>query len=168
MAITVRPATENDVTWIIHQLRDFSQFYGTNKQLFTSAEQIRAPFTNLIEKHIVLIAEDVQDVGADVLSAQAETVSPGRALMRLGFMAGTLAPHPFNPDIRVLTEIFWWTSNDKRNSRAGAKLLNTFIEIGKKTADWVALGISGPSRVNEKHLLKRGFHLQERIYLMEV
>lgn len=48
-------------------------------------------------------------------------------------------------------------------------LLNEFVAFGHANADWIALSlIEGASPVKQSSLVKRGFHLHESSYLLEV
>lgn len=134
--------------WLVSQLREFSAFFGTKKSLYGTEENARLGITNMINGHIVLVAE--------------------REGQLLGFIAGVITPHMFNPNIRVLAETFWWVAEEHRGSRAGLMLLNEFMDYGTANCDWITFALEHHSPVDEKCLLRRGFHLQERSYLMEV
>lgn len=131
------------------ELTRFSEFYGTKKQLFPHPEKAAEILLGMIEKHVFLIAKE----------------SDGTPC---GFIAGFLAPHFFNPDITVLTEIFWWVDEHHRNTRAGAVLLADFVNYGKLKADWITLCLVQQSPVKEESILKRGFRRTESSFLMEV
>lgn len=103
----------------------------------------------MIDRHVVFIAD----------SKDAKPI---------GFVGGYSIPHPFNPDIKLLSEMFWWVSEEHRGSRAGLMLLNAFTSYGKEHADWVTMAIEHNSPINERALTKRGYKLQERSYLLEV
>jgi RimJ/RimL family protein N-acetyltransferase len=147
--IVVRKAETTDVDWLLPQLLRFSDFYGTKHSLFGDVDYARAALARMIENHLFIIAES-KDVGP------------------IGFIAGSLVLHPYNPKIKVLAENFWWVDEAHRGTRAGAILLKVFMEYGKENADWINFTLEQHSPVNEKTLLKRGFRLQERTYLMEV
>lgn len=147
--IRIRPADANDVPWLVGQLRIFSRFVGTKKPLFSDDEYARIGMTNMVKDHLVLMADD-------------------DAHGQVGFIAGLVTPHMMNPTIRTLVEVFWWVAEDHRHTRAGAALLNDFIAWGKAHVDWITFGVEAKSPVRESTLLKRGFRLQERNYLMEV
>lgn len=149
MSITVRKAVKDDVDFLLSQLDVFSDFYGTKKRLFPNEDYAREKLTELIKGQVVFIAEK-QGVGS------------------IGFIAGILFNHPFNPDIRVLSETFWWVQEEHRNSRAGLMLLNEFTEFGKETADWVTTAIEEKSPINDRVLLKRGYKATEKNFLLEV
>lgn len=149
MSITVRQAVKDDVDFLLSQLAVFSDFYGTKKKLFPNEDYAREKLTELIKGHVVFISEK-QGVGS------------------IGFIAGILFNHPFNPDIRVLSETFWWVQEEYRNSKAGLMLLNKFTEIGKDSADWTTIAIEEKSPISDRVLLKRGFKPTEKNYLLEV
>jgi hypothetical protein len=86
----------------------------------------------------------------------------------VGLIAGFVTPHFFNPEIRVLAEMFWWVDVEFRNTSAGSRLFAEFLNWGKENADWVTMVLEHNSPVREETLLKRGFRLQERSYVYEV
>ena len=151
MNIGIRPGRPEDIDWLLGQLKNFSDFFGTKLSLFGADEDYSRFVIQsfMSEPHVLLIAEK-EDVGP------------------IGFVAGIVTPHLFNPAIKVLAESFWWVDEAHRGSRAGLMLLNDFIAWGKTRVDWITFALEEKSPVNEKALLKRGFRLQERSYLMEI
>lgn len=148
--MNIRPATFDDADWLLMELRDFSRFFGTRRSLFPDDERTALlGLSHLIRKEPIFVAE----------------ASDGE---RVGFVAGTLAPHPFNPEIMVLTELFWWVTTEHRGSSAGARLLEKFINYGREHADWINLTLEANSPINPATLERRGFRLRERSYLLEV
>jgi hypothetical protein len=143
---SIRKATIEDLEWLLQELKTFSAFIDCKTQVFNE-DYGRAMFPLMLDKHVVFIAE-----------------SEGE---RLGFIAGLLTPHPFNPNIKILQELFWWVSEQHRRSRAGLMLLNTFIEEGKRLANWTIMSLESNSPVREETLLRRGFRLKERAYILE-
>lgn len=148
MQISIRRASQSDIVWLLDQLQKFSAFYGTKRSVFGPMETSHAFVLMLIRDHLVFIADDA-DVG------------------QIGFIAGIVANHPYNPEIFVLTESFWWVDEAYRGSRAGLMLLNEFTAWGKANADWTIMTLEHHSPVNEKTLTKRGYKPIERSYLLE-
>lgn len=147
--MTVRRAIEADTPWLLVQLRAFAQFFGTHRSLFPARDDHAVLLLGtLIDEHPFFIAEE--------------------AGHRMGFICGTLAGHPFNPEIRTLNEVFWWVDPHHRRGRAGLALLERFIEYGRKHADWVVMTLEAKSPVHPETLQKRGFHVHETTYLLEV
>lgn len=153
MSITVRPAESSDIPWLIEQLRQFAQFFGTKKSLFGNTSHAEATLQRLIESQPFFVA-DRGDAGENT--------------ERLGFIAGSLFPHPWNPDIRMLTETFWWVAPAARGTKAGLFLLDRFLDVGHEHADWIHFTLEAQSPVNPRTLERRGFALHERAYLLEV
>lgn len=147
--IQVRRATLDDVPWLVDQLRLFSKFFGTKRSLFPGDQAAAYGLKEMIRDHIVFVA-DLDGTGP------------------IGFIGGYYVRHPFNNAIRTLTETFWWTDEEHRGSRAGLMLLNAFLDWGKQNADWILFALETHSPVKQDVLTKRGFHLQESNYLMEV
>lgn len=146
--ISVRRAKSEDVGYLVAQLKEFSVFFGTRRPLFPTEEFASVSMLGFIENHLVLIAE--------------------RGGEQIGFIAGMITPHAFNPEIKVLLEMFWWVNELHRGSRAGLLLLEEFTAWGRANVDWILMGLEAKSPVNEKVLTKRGFKLHERSFLLEV
>lgn len=149
MNTTVRPATVQDIPWLLDELRKFSAFFGTRKPLFPEDEdKALAVVSGLIGSQVFFVSE-----------------TEGQ---RSGFIAGILAPHGFNDEIIQLTEVFWWVSPEYRHTRAAAALYSEFMRVGKEQADWIVMTLEMSSPVNPALFEKRGFRLHERSYLLEV
>ena len=144
--MVVRPGATEDVEWIVEELRQFAAWVERKHLLFAEA-YTREWMPRLIADHFVRVAE----VGGE----------------RAGVIAALVGAHPINPSLRTLTELFWWVSLDHRASRAGLLLLEAFVEWGRMHADWVLLSLEADSPVKEKTLVRRGFMLKERGYLLE-
>lgn len=145
----IRRANLSDVPWLLEQLRQFDRFFGGKKSLFPDDPEVATAIVGgLVETQPFFISE-----------------SKGTPI---GFIAGALAPHPYNPSLLVLAELFWWVSPEFRGSLSGARLLAHFIEHGEQNADWIQLTLEAKSPVSEQSLLKQGFQLYERSYLREV
>jgi len=147
MLITIRKAILEDIPWILEELKKFSKFYETKNNLFPSESHASVKLGELIEGHVAFIAEE--------------------EVLKMGFIIGVHNQHFFNPALTVLTEIFWWVKEEYRGTRAGYMLLDNFINYGKVHADWVVMTLEEKSPVKDKILLKKGFHLHERSYLLE-
>jgi hypothetical protein len=145
----VREGRPDDIDWLVAQLREFSRFFGTRMPLFGDEAFVRAGLEVQMRDHFMRIAVDDQD-------------------QRLGFIGGILTPHMYNPAIKVLCETFWWVAPEHRGSSAGARLLAEFLLFGRAHADWMTFALEVQSPVREETLLRHGFRLQERQYLMEV
>lgn len=146
--VSVRHAKANDLPFIIEELKSFSVFFNSKIPLFQDERHAVNVMLTHINEHLLLVAEDARGL--------------------LGFIGGMYHPHTFNPNIHVLTETFWWCAEKFRQSRAGLVLLNEFTRIGKTKADWIVFTLEQDSRVNEKHLHKRGYLNKERTYILEV
>lgn len=145
----VRRATTADIDWLLGELNEFADFLDTSKKLYADDEAYgRNLLTNFIEKHFVLVAE--------------------RDGARVGFIAGYVMPHMFNPKLRVLAEIWWWVNPAHRKTRAALMLLNEYTKWGKENCDLVTMAVETITPVNERCLTKRGYRLHERSYLLEI
>ena len=147
--VSVRRATFDDLGWLLIQLQEFAAWYGTRKSFFGSVQHAEALVGTLIETQFVAIAE--QDG------------------QRVGLIAGTLSPHPFNPDLNMASELWWWVTPPARGSRAGAMLLQAFDEWADASeADLVNFTLEANSPVREQTLEKRGYRLMEKQFVREV
>lgn len=149
MTILIRRARSDDIPWLIEQLRAFSAFFGTERPIFPTDQQRAEQFLEgLIFQHPFHVAHDWTHG-------------------RIGFIAGALAPHPYNQTIRQLTEMFWWVTPEHRRSRAGSMLLEAFVEEGKQRAHWIVMTLEHNSPVKDATLTKRGFKHMSRDFLLE-
>lgn len=146
--VNVRTAEASDVDWLAVEANKFSKFYATKRELFPSVEKAKELLKAMMDAHLFLISEIKGE--------------------RTGFVAGYYLNHPFNPSIRLLAETFWWVKEEFRAGRSGLTLLNAFVGFGKRHADWITFSLEHKSPVNERTLLKRGFTLNEKSYLLEV
>jgi hypothetical protein len=152
-AITVRPATPDDLPWLHEQARAFSAWFGeqtgTTRPLYEDGAHAEATFRMWMADHVVLIAE-----------------RPDTGL--LGLVAGLLVPHFMNPGIRTLCEILWWVPVEHRGSRAALLLLETFLAVGRERADWISFSLNRYTSVAGRSLGRRGFQPLEQTLLLEV
>ena len=86
----------------------------------------------------------------------------------VGLIAGAVQPHPFNPTLRMATELWWWVTPPARHSRAGLALLNAYDEWADSVADLKGMTLEVASPVNPDTLLRRGYQLAEYQYIAEV
>jgi RimJ/RimL family protein N-acetyltransferase len=145
--INLRLATTEDTEWLFEQCEAFARFYGSKISLAGDPEYGKFFLNNLIEKHYVLIGEKDGD--------------------RAGFIAGMVTSHHFNPHIMQLAELLWWVREEHRNSGVGAKLFKAFVEYGKENCDWITFTLEENTPIGDAVLLKQGFRLTEKAYLME-
>lgn len=87
----------------------------------------------------------------------------------VGLIAGMLAPHPFNPGLRLASELFWFVAPEYRGSRAGLLLLLAFDSWAEQEgAHAVHMALEAGSPVNDRFLTKRGYRKAEVHYLRDV
>lgn len=159
MTLVVRPAKITDIDWLLSQLKQFAAFNKTELSLFGGPPETQhQTLSNLIRNHVLLICEKQPEVQLE---------DPDPAWMPVGLICGALHRHMFNPEIRCLTEYFWWVDPDHRNSRAGQLLFKEFDLYGKELADWVTFSLLENSPDFSGYLEKNGFRLIEKSYLKE-
>lgn len=144
-----RPASLRDLPWLLEQLWAFDEFCGTKYSLIPKEEgSATTLLANLIGGTFFRVAEK-QD-------------------KQVGFICGVLQPHYLNTKIITFTELFWWVLPEFRNGRAGIMLFEEFREFGIQHAHWIVVNLEYESPVKSESLLKRGFRLKERTFLLEV
>lgn len=140
--------------WILEQLRAFDRFFGARRSLFPDEDYATTQLRQLIASGPFFVAD--------------EQLPKGEPIACIGFIAGFVAPHFMNPSLHVLNELFWWVDASFRGSSAGARLLDAFLAYGREHADWIVFTLEAKSPVNPATLERKGFHLHERSYLLEV
>lgn len=152
--IHTRAATVDDVPWILGELKKFATFLGTERSLFPNEDYAIAKLQELIETQVFCIAES--------------TIENAHDGTRVGFIGGLCSPNFFNPEIMVLTELFWWVTPEWRGTRAGALLFADFLNSGRTRANVIVVSLEEQSPLHEETLTKRGFRRFERSYILEV
>lgn len=147
--VTVRRAVPGDVPWLLPQLREFADGFGSDYEMWPGDDDAELILRQMIGAAVFFVAVTEEGMG-------------------VGYIVGHLAPHYFNPRLFVLSELAWWVAPEHRGSRAGLLLLNAFLEVGDRSAHWVSFTLEAKSPVNERTLTRRGFTLYERAYLREV
>lgn len=139
-----------DIPLICVQLARFAQLYSRKYPPYKDLETSEKILQNIIENHLFYVA--VKDDTHELV----------------GFIAGFVCDHIYNPDIKVLTEAFWWTDEKHRRSGIGMQLLEAFEGWGKKNVDWIFMTIEEETPLDEKIFLDRGFKRKEINYIMEI
>jgi N-acetylglutamate synthase-like GNAT family acetyltransferase len=154
VTISVRPATSTDIPWLLEQLEQFGKAKDSLCSLWPDPNHATSILETLIEKETVWIAE--KQIGA--LLGQA-----------VGFIAGLLSAHPYNPAVTVLSEMVWWVEPRERMNGVGQALLDAFTEHGRKHANRITVSIVlGFTEIDHTPLLNRGFKPHELSFLYEV
>ena len=147
LMVEIRRATVDDIDWLLSELKEFAKFFGTGISFYGDEMYSRQALENVLNDHVAFIAQHTEH-------------GP------IGFVVGLVTQHIFNPQVRVLTELFWWVTEKHRKSRAGLLLLEVFIKWGREHADLITIALEHQSPINENALIKRGFHLHERSYIL--
>lgn len=145
---TIRHATPDDIPWLIEQTKAFAEFNKTKFFSFPNEGYARTKLLDMMDQHFMRLAV--------------------RGNERLGFIAAWWLPHPYNPEIILLSETFWWVSEEHRHGRAGLMLLDEFVEFAHGRANCATFSLLENSPVNERVLLKRGFKKHESAYILEL
>lgn len=150
----VRRADLTDIPWLLEQMRAFDEFFGARHRLFPSESTARAFLTAMIS-----------DGDQPFFIAQND--------VRTGFIGGAIGPHYLNPDLLVLSELFWWVVPKHRGSSAGGRLLVEFEEFGRRRgAHLICMTLEkrtlDEGLIDPRSLLSRGYVEKERAYLLEI
>lgn len=141
----VRKAVPSDIPWLLTQLREFAAFHPIGPRIMGTDANAEVLLGHLIATQFVAVAD-----------AEGTPV---------GLIAGAVSPHPFNPELRVATELWWFVSPAHRGSRAGLALLDSYEAWAKENADVRGMTLEANSPVNPRVLLKRGYQLAETQYV---
>lgn len=141
----VRRATDKDIPWLVEQATAFMEYSGY-RSLFDS-EYLPHLVSDCVNHHLVLVA-----------LAKSEKV---------GMLIAHRCPHPYNPKKILLAELCWWVDPTARGTTAGATLLTTYFEWGKRNADMVTMSLMEHSPIKAASLEKRGFKRKETSFVWE-
>lgn len=146
----IRQAMLADIDELCSQLKEFSEDYSTDFPPYKDQETSSKILKNLIENHLFYVA------------------STDDTCEMVGFIAGFVCDHIYNPDIKTLAEAFWWVNKEHRRSGVGIELLETFEHWGKKNVDLIYMTIEEDTPLDERIFLNRGFKKKETAFVMEV
>lgn len=146
MGIIVRQANLEDVDWLISCFHKHAQEVPTMAEVFNYEHATKA-LVDGIENHLVLVAEKDGEP--------------------LGYIAGWILPHFFNPEIIALTQALWYVVPGMRGGKAAKKLLDAFTEFGEMNANWIWLDLPVSTNIKEENLAKIGYSLREKWYFKE-
>jgi hypothetical protein len=121
-----------------------------HKMLIDMYSRIEIPASPLSEKKVLEVIKSAMEKGI-VIVAEVE----GKIIGSLGGMANS----DWWSDQKHLSDIWFYVSPDKRNSRAAVKLVKCFIKIGKEIKMKVKLGhyYSGDIERKDKFFDRLGF-----------
>lgn len=144
----VRDARATDIPWMLEELKTFSEFYGSRHPLFPEERTSRILLEELIVHELIWVAEERDEPR--------------------GFLVASLTPHPYNPELRMLSCLLWWVRPEARGGRAARALFDAFQAYGRAHAQWIVMTITKDTPINPSSLEKRGFVPREVSYLLEV
>lgn len=141
-------ASPGDIIWIAGQLRDFASSLGTKNLLIPSTdESLHSELAVMQRDHVLLVTRKGDEL--------------------TGVIGGYFTAHPYNSDVKMLAERFWWVPKQHRGSRAGYLLLREFIKCGDRIADITTMSLLDNSEVDDSILLRLGFRNLEQAYIRE-
>lgn len=142
MTYTARVAEERDSKWI-------EEVAAVN---MLCEELLRPELVNPVRIK-QLVAKGIAEKTCFIAEKDGEPV---------GVLGAFITENLFNPDIKVLSEIFWYVLPEYRQTRAGILLFKLFDVTAKQIANEATLSILiASSEINIDSLEKRGFKLNE-------
>ena len=87
--------------------------------------------------------------------------------VNVGAIGGILTPNLFNPNMTLLTEVFWYVLPEYRNTRAGLLLLDVYSKKAEEVADEASFSLLSTSTVNKNTLEKKGYQFCEYSFRRE-
>ncbi|HLB68751.1 MAG TPA: GNAT family N-acetyltransferase [Thermoplasmata archaeon] len=153
-AIRVTPTSESEFPWIMVKLREQAIDYmtdgGSSLSLYGGDEHAESMLRLLRADHILLTA--VTETGEAV-----------------GFIAGWVSGHPFNPAVRVATHFWWYVDPVHRHSRAASLLLSDFVVTAEdRGCQRITLCLGPRTMIRDESLEKIGFKHSDRCYVKEI
>ena len=142
----VRRAGPDDVPWLLTQLRAFASAYPIPLPIYGSDAHAEVLLGTLMEHQYLAIAARPDGT-------------------RTGLIAGCRVQHPFNPDLWMVSELWWWVTPEDRGSSAGLKLLASLEAWADEQAMPFALTTEATTALNDRHLAKRGYVPVERQFI---
>ena len=105
-------ARPEDIEWIAAEMKVFaSSLKAKHGYIPQTEESLHAELAAMQADHVLLVAWDRGD--------------------RVGTIGGMISTHPYNSDVSLLLERFWWVPEQNRGSRAGYMLLREFSKLGE-------------------------------------
>lgn len=144
---SVSRAKEEDVEWLVDQIKELSDFYGGKREMWPGREFAEELTRSVLRDHLLIVCRSGDE--------------------RVGFLSGLLTPHHMNPSIITLHCHTWWVVPDHRKNGAGFLLLSEFTKIGRRVADSVFMAHGMRCPVDEENLSKMGYKLTEKLYVLE-
>lgn len=146
--MSIRKATVTDVPWICNELERFHSTIKSKHRYLPAQPALRDKVLDMIFHHAVFIKESES--------------SP------MGMIGGYIVDHPFNPDVVLMSETFWWVPPEFRGMGIGIALLEEFVNYGKSMADTIQVSLEITSKVSDNTLMRIGLYPFERVFVMEI
>lgn len=145
-SVLVRPGVPSDIPWLLTQLRAFAAAYPVAITLYGDDAYAEGLVGTVMREQFLAVAED--ESGQSV-----------------GFIAGAYGTHPYNPDLRICSELWWWVVPESRGTRAGVLLLRELEHWADGLNAPLCLTVETDSPVSDRFLAKHGFVPAERQFI---
>lgn len=145
----IRKATQEDIPFLLEQAKELASSLATDSLFFP--DQLLAEFYigSLVREHIAFVAED-----------------DGKLI---GMIAGEIKDHHFRPDIKMVSEWFWWVLPEYRGNSAGGQLVKSLLGEAKNQGCQIAQICTIPgSEVTDSVMEQHGFRLVEKTFVKEL
>lgn len=146
---TVRPATRYDLSEIASWLPHIAKTKRLWRQLLPDPEDVWLTLLDWLksDRYFVFVAE--------------------RDARMVGFLAGVVTPHVFNPNVRVTGVLLWYVAPRARGSRAAKLLLETYLDQAASGENTIVTFSHTAGAVSPRSLERMGLRLTEHAYLLE-
>lgn len=83
----------------------------------------------------------------------------------VGAICGIVSRSPFNRDIEMIQELFWYVVPESRGSSVGGELLKAYLDHAEDRKYSVVMTLLDDTPLLEDYLIKRGFRKREINYV---
>ena len=142
----IRRGVDADIPWLLTQLRVFASHYPVALPIVGTDSYSETLLGTLMRDQYLSVA----------------TLDDGTPV---GLIAGALVAHPYNPELLIVSELWWWVTPEARGSRAGMMLLADLERWADAHDAPLSLTMETNTALNDRHLTKRGYVPVERQFI---
>ena len=146
MRVYVRAGNIDDKTWITDEIREMAAEQDYFSSLYS-------------EEHSPKVVEQLLTIGVSLVAENADK-------KKLGFILGTITPHLYNPDLKVLSHMQWWVHPDHRKGVVAHILFTSFTNMGHEHADIITLSLRDDVPIKSENLKRYGFERHDKCYFL--
>ena len=143
--VSVRSATTEDIPYLASECRRFADTLDFKYDYSPSDEALPGLLAYWMN-HVLIVAELDGNIA--------------------GMFGGEYCCHPWNPEMTVLVEHFWWVDPEARSKGVGKALLEEFISRGSH-CHAIKVHLENTSGVPDSFMERFGLRLKERTFIKE-